>query len=278
MKKCLIFYSLITAILAFSVGACTEIYLNPMQSRFNDNFNGSLSSPSDVDPSGTNVFSIAFMGDAQIAGSGEGDRLEAALSDASAKGVSFAVVAGDLSNSGRDYQFDRYLNIMNNSGLTYYSVIGNHDIFFDGWKEYKSKIGRSIYTITADNLQLFVIDAANGLLGRRQLKWLEEELSNSSASHKIVVGHYPPWVGKLSSYFKMDSEEEAAILKDILYRNNVKYMFAGHYHGFEKIQIGKTWYITSGGVNHQLDLGQRAHYTILSVNGSDLSLQVVYID
>ncbi len=251
--------------------SCTNVDIDAVNSRWDDN--KKLSDVPDLDPPGTNSFSFAVMGDTHV-GNPDGDIFREAVEDASNNGAAFVVVAGDISDNGEKGQFTQFVNILNENSMEYRVAIGNHDIFFNGWKHYRKIIGKSIYSIDADNVHLVFLDSANGTFGVKQLEWLEKDLKNSSARHTIVITHFPPWVGNFSSLFKLSSEEEASIFKDILYRYNVDYMFSAHYHGYQKTKIGKTTYIVSGGANGVLDPGEFKHYIRVTVNGNDLKVSV----
>lgn len=66
----------------------------------------------------------------------------------------------------------------------------------------------------------------------RQLRWLDEELSNSKADFNIVIGHHPIYVSE-----KKRSDEQSLIQKldPILRKHNVSIYIAGHSHTFQHL-------------------------------------------
>ncbi|MDB2426056.1 metallophosphoesterase, partial [bacterium] len=139
----------------------------------------------------------------------------------------------------------------------------------------KNSVGPSVYSFDADNVHFSMLDSANGILGEAQLEWLKDDLASTSQPVKIVVTHYSPWTGRFLKLWAMSSDEEAAILKDIAYTYDVNLVLAGHYHGYINHIIGRTQYVTTGGVNKLIDFGESKHFIRVLVNGSDVSVQKV---
>jgi 3',5'-cyclic AMP phosphodiesterase CpdA len=255
--------------------ACTNLGFDSVGPRTHENFEGGLTVPGDIDPAGTNQFSFVMMGDTHI-GSPGGEVMKRIVADAVDHHDAFAVIAGDVSQGAQDGEFDQFISVFASANLSWRAAIGNHDLYFGGWERYKKKIGRSIYSFNADNVHFAMLDSANGILGQDQLQWLESDLAGDSHEHKILVTHFAPWNGQFSSIYKMSSEEEAAILKDIAYRHGVKLVVSGHYHGHSETTIGGVRYIVSGGANDILDLGERQNYLRVHVDGSTLTVDTVY--
>jgi 3',5'-cyclic AMP phosphodiesterase CpdA len=116
------------------------------------------------------------------------------------------------------------------------------------------------------------LDTANGQIGEKQLEWLDKDLQGATQTHKVVVMHYPPYVGSIGSLFQLSSEEEAIYFKDLMYKRNVAAVFAGHYHGYIDTVIGRTRYVVTGGANTILDPGNGSHYIKVNVTPSALTL------
>jgi len=259
---------------AFLFLSCTNFDIDPVSGRFEDNFSGRLTTPGNIDPAGTNDFTFAVMGDSHIGAPG-GKVLSSILDRVVAAGDAFVLLTGDITDTGRDSQYDDLNAMFVEKNVTFRTAIGNHDIFFGGWDSFSKKIGRSIYSFNADNLHVAVIDSANGVLGEGQLRWLERDMATSTAEHKIVISHFPAWNGTFSSIYKMASEEEAAILKDILHRTGVDIMFASHYHGYNETVIGGVKYIVTGGANDIIDIGNGQHFFRVRIRGSVMTTEYI---
>lgn len=260
----------------FGIGfsACNNLNFDGIRDRFRENFSGSLASPSNIDPAGSNAFTFAVFGDTHV-GLTATSFITTALTKSKNEGDAFVVIAGDLTNLGKADEFNAYVGTMNAAAHPYRSVIGNHDLYFDGWNNFKQFVGRSIYSFDADNVHFSILDSGNGTLGEAQLNWLKNDLAGTSQPIKVVVSHYSPISGGLDNLFKLSSEEECAVLKNILHKNNVNYMVAGHYHGFREANLGNTTYIVTGGVNSFLDPGNNNHFVRFVVNGNSITHQKV---
>jgi hypothetical protein len=273
MNKLILFCA---ALLFFLVPvACTNFTFDMQRKRVNENLTGTLAVPADIDPAGTNSFTFTLMGDTHI-GSPGGEVMQRIVTEAVTAGDAFAVIAGDVTQGGLDGEFTQFRSVFSTAGLPFRAAIGNHDLFFDGWERFKTQIGRSIYSFNADNVHFIMIDSGNGILGQTQLNWIEEDLKANTRPHIVMVTHFPPWNGYFSSIYKMSSDEEAAILKDLCYRYSVDIVAAGHFHGYEEHDIGRTKFIVSGGANDLIDLGQRMNYVRVRVNGDTMTVEVHY--
>ncbi len=266
-----------TILLFFSVGfllSCTTFETDPVTGRFNDNFSGEIAPVADIDPVGTNNFKFVVLSDTHM-GSPGGNVLESMLARIQSNGDAFVISCGDNTDNGEEGQYLAYQALFGKFNMAYRSAIGNHDIFFEGWKNFKKFLGRSMYSFNADNVHITVLDSANGVFGEKQLSWLEEDLKAATQTHKIVLTHYPIWNGNFTSVFKLASEEEAAIVKDMLSRYSVNIMFAGHYHGYNEIELGGVKYIVTGGANDLIDPGNHQNYVEVTVNGNSLDTRKV---
>ncbi|HEX4925529.1 MAG TPA: metallophosphoesterase [Bdellovibrionales bacterium] len=266
--------ALVAAALSLPV-ACTNFDLEMHNKRVSENFSGEITAPGDLDPAGTNNFTFIIMGDTHI-GSPGGEVMRRIVEAGVAAGDAFAVIAGDVTQGGLDGEFAQFKTVFSNNSLPFRAAIGNHDLYFGGWERFRQQLGRSIYSFNADNVHFVMIDSGNGILGKRQLQWLEDDLRVNTRPHVVIVTHFPPWNGHFSSIYKMSSEEEAAVLKDIAFRHGVDIIAAGHYHGFAEKDIGRTKYIVTGGANDLIDLGQRMNYVRVRVAGDAMTIEVVY--
>ncbi len=254
--------------------ACNNLNFDGIRERFRENFSGSLSAPANIDPAGTNAFSFTVLGDTHV-GLTSTDFISETLQQIQANGDAFVIVAGDLTNLGKANEFNAFKGTFTASGLPYRAALGNHDLYFEGWSNFKEHVGRSIYSFDADNVHVVVLDSGNGTIGEAQFNWLKADLAATTQPLKIVISHYPPISGTLDNLFKMASEEEAAILKDLMHRYNVNYMIAGHYHGYREQKLGNTTYIVTGAINTLLDPGNTKHFVRFTVSGNSISHQKV---
>lgn len=255
--------------------SCTNLEFNQTYDRMDDNYD--LQTPGNIDPAGNNSFTFGVMGDTHSGGSGD-DFYDEILTQMHTDGDAFVVVAGDLTNQGSESQFGSFKQSMidNSYDNLFRVAIGNHDIYFGGWENYKKSIGhRSMYSFDADNVHFVMLDTANGLVGRRQLDWLKEDLETTTQPIKIVVAHFPAYNGTFSGIYRLNSDEEVNLLQNIFYENNVNYYISGHYHGYASKKIGRTTYIVTGGANNLLDPGEYKHFVRFTVSDNIITHEVI---
>lgn len=98
------------------------------------------------------------------------------LQKACIPGDAFLVCNGDLTNSGSKEELQYFSDTMQAMPIPCYPVIGNHDIYHQSWPIWQELMGESIYRIDSGNTTLIMLDSANGILGKNQLIWLEQQL------------------------------------------------------------------------------------------------------
>lgn len=230
----------------------------------------------DFSPTNPAQFSFSAVGDAHI-GSAGGDLFQTALTRSKASGDQFTVVLGDNSNTGQEAELITFNAQAQAAGMTIYPVIGNHDIFFGGWNNYKSIIGKSIYSFNAGNVHFVALDSANGTIGENQLNWLVQDLQNTTKPIKIVMLHYPVYIKEFTSVYKLSSDEEITILKNIFRNYGVQLVLSGHYHGFADSILGGVRYVVTGACNHILDPGNNSSYVRVNVSGSTVGISLIQL-
>ena len=126
-----------------------------------------------------------------------------------------------------------------------YSILGNHDLYNDGWEVWSKTIYpyNSYYKFTLNasggqnsGFDFLFLDTGNGTLGGSQIESLERALAASSRP-KIVFMHYPVYAGGLV-YFALDDVQERARLIADFAASNVKYVFEGHTHSPRDYDFG----------------------------------------
>jgi hypothetical protein len=275
---------LLTLIWIVSIGvlvllptACTNIQMDQTTQRFNDNMTGQLKSYADI-PIGTpSAFSFSALGDVHV-GAPTASLMIKALQMSQNDGDLFSVLTGDNTNTGKESELLTFASNMLAVSIPVLPAIGNHDIFFGGWSRYKTVVGRSIYSVNAGSVHLIFLDTANGTVGKDQLNWLVSDLQANTRPIKVVVMHFPVVVGEFSTVFKLSSDEEATLFKNLMYQYGVQLVLSGHFHGFSDQKIGNTRYVVTGACNDILDLGQRSHYVKVTLANGELSVKPIYLN
>ena len=74
-----------------------------------------------------------------------------------------------------------YVEGLQTANLPIFSLIGNHELYFDGWEDYVELLGASVYWFEVKfdtGRDLFIsLDSASGTLGKKQMKWLMHALN-----------------------------------------------------------------------------------------------------
>ena len=170
----------------------------------------------------------------------------------------FAIHLGDLINAKGN--FPRFFQAATVSPAGYlagkdtiFYTLGNHDLYFNQWPEYKHYVGTSTYwfdTRTSGNklLDLFIcLDSGEGTLGVDGLEWLRtilEDKADKGYRHIIIFTHTHMFKqddsqGHTSNY----SMEETYEIANILTQYGVTEYWSGHDHAREKTSYGGVKYI-----------------------------------
>jgi predicted phosphodiesterase len=255
--------------------ACTNLKIGQTQQRFWDNMNLPLKTYSDFAPSDPNNFSFSMMGDTHV-GSDQGNLMVKALQMSKTDGDSFAVIAGDDSNTGLESELLTFESNIASVGLPVYPAIGNHDIFFNGWDHYKAIVGRSMYSFNAGVVHFVILDTANGTFGEEELNWLKSDLAATNKPVKVAVMHFPAVFGEFSTIYRLSDDEEITIFENIMNKYGVQLVVSGHYHGYSDKNVGGTRYIVTGACNDLLDIGNTSQYIkVMITNGNTVTTRQV---
>ena len=159
-----------------------------------------------------------------------------------------------------------------------FTVLGNHDLFFDGWEEYKSLIGPSVYWFEAKSASAkdlyIVLDTATGTLGRKQTRWIKSFLKDNRSSyrHCIIMTH--------TNIFNSDHTQntsgnlnfdETLELMDFLSENKVDLVLQGHDHYREDLRFNGVRYTVVGTIRDEIEAPE-----YLRVIVTDKGLQLVW--
>jgi len=143
------------------------------------------------------------------------------------KDIKFAVFCGDITQNGKEKDVKKFIDTARSLGIPAYPVIGNHDIYFGNWPVWKDLIGSTSYRVSGDGATLFILDSANGFIGKGQTDWLENELKETRGK-VFVFSHHNFFVGRPKGQQLADTKERARIIS--LLSGKCDIMFTGHSH------------------------------------------------
>lgn len=153
----------------------------------------------------------------------------------------FIVNLGDTTHTGSSKEMETFnewsnkikelaKNYLGEDDYKIYSILGNHDLYNEGWNKWKNKIYpyTSCYYFSTNKFSYYFIDTANGSVGDKQLDDLEIKLK-ADPNPKIIFSHYPIYAGGNLLFIIQNTLERAKLLT-FFKKNNTKQIFTGHAH------------------------------------------------
>lgn len=192
-------------------------------------------------------FTFAIVGDLHIGT--DTARFSRILTQSKGEGDAFIILLGDIVDKGEVKSFTALTQALAAVSMqnAFLPVIGNHDVFDEGWLHYKTVFGASHYAITVGNCRFIALDTADGTVGEDQFHWLEEELSKPSVTHTFLLSHYLPTIPGQRTYLRLANEMEALKLMKLAERTSVRAWLGAHYHSYIHERIENVDYIVAGG-------------------------------
>lgn len=159
-------------------------------------------------------------------------------------------------------------------------IAGNHDIFYDGWAQWKDLFHSSTYyffvqTPSAKDIYI-MLDSANGTLGEKQLDWFRDVLENQrpGCRHCFVCVH--------TNFFRTDASqlpstnftlEETYTLTSLFSKSSVDFVLGGHDHFRDVSTYDGVTYITLDQIKDGTD---NASYMVFDT-GQNMDYQFIKI-
>ena len=178
----------------------------------------------------------------------------------------FAIHAGDMVNESGETGF-----LMTDDALRFnattqaadkpcFLVVGNHDVYYDCADYFKQHFHTSTYTVTVNtvsgNKDLFIfLDSGNGTHGKRQMEWLEEQLSHyTEYRHRFVISHN--WLFRTTYNYTTTPaanlpEDEQYAFMDLMSQNDVDMVLMGHFHYRDVKTFGGVKYLMTDNLNER---------------------------
>lgn len=165
----------------------------------------------------------------------------------------FCIYLGDAIDCKGNYDafMDQISPILNSGRDTLFCTPGNHDIYYDQWKDYVARFKTSCYQFEVLTPQghrdLFLcLDSSSGSLGRDQLQWIRSTLENASKAgyrHITIFTHTHLFKKDASQGHTSNYEmEETYELTGLFRRTGVDLVLAGHDHSREYTMFGGVEY------------------------------------
>lgn len=163
--------------------------------------------------------------------------------------ITAMVLVGDIV-TGRERDYETFHRLLPpNEIKPSFLLVGNHELYFDGWKHYFRLFGPSVYYFTIktpSKEDLYIcLDSGNGTLGKSQLRWLKTLLEKNRHSYdKCVIFTHVNFFRDRHTLSTNPLINELLVLMDLFEEYQVNYVIMGHDHVRAVNVIGKTTYLT----------------------------------
>jgi len=155
------------------------------------------------------------------------EKIKNAITDNDAK---FVTILGDITQNGAEKDFKKVFEFTRSLSVPCYPVIGNHDVYFGNWPQWKKHIGSTRYRVDGGSVTLFILDSANAFIGKAQVDWLEKELKTANGT-VFVMTHSDFFVqDKIKIQQLYDPAERARIMSLLHNYDKSKMLLMGHSH------------------------------------------------
>ena len=129
------------------------------------------------------------------------------------------------------------------------TIVGNHDLFFGQWDDYKHYFGSSTYFFVVHtphyNDLYIMLDSGSGCHGKKQMDWLKQLLNyRNEYRHCVVCSHVNVFRSDLSQFVSGNLPlEETYQLLNLLTESKVELYLQGHDHFREEVVYNGVRYV-----------------------------------
>lgn len=221
-------------------------------------------------------YTLCIAADIHMGGTSNFDKF---LTVSKSMNAAAIILNGDISKGNiADYQTLQQ-HLPDTKQLKYFSLVGNHDLFYNGWDEFHNLFGSATYYFTVKSPKandLFIcIDTGNGTLGIKQLDWLKNVLQETRALYRncIVFTHSNLYRAK-HSLTTNPVDEELLIIMDLFTKHRINTVISGHEHNNAVEKFGNTTYFTADSMK---DDNENAGYVKLTIKNGIIDYQFIEI-
>lgn len=190
----------------------------------------------------------------------------------------FIITSGDLTDGGEKEQYEYVLNqVKAHLMIPFYSAIGNHDLYGDGWDAFKEYIGPSVAKFKFGNSLFILVDTASCEVGRDQFDWLEDTLKNSHAKHKFIFTHMCLYNKVAELPIILCDPDERYHMESLLKKYKVDFYLCGHGHYAEETKIGDTIHIQGATASAwNTPMNGDPEFFNFTIDGDDVDYEKIY--
>jgi 3',5'-cyclic AMP phosphodiesterase CpdA len=200
----------------------------------------------------------------------------------------FVLMLGDNLYGGespKDYRkkFEDVYKKLLDEKIKFYATLGNHDTSNQRFYDDFNMKGNEYYRFKKGDVAFYSLNS--NYMDKRQVKWLEEELSKDVSKWKICFLHHPPY----SSGKKHGPDVELReVVEPIFLKYGVNLVLAGHEHFYERMKPQKGIHYIISGAGGKLRAGgvrasqiteksfdQDLHFILVEIADDELHFQVI---
>lgn len=148
----------------------------------------------------------------------------------------FVIMMGDNIYGGhrpKDFErkFEKPYKSLLDDGVKFYACLGNHDVSEEVQYKPFNMNGQHYYTFKKGDVEFFVLDS--NYMDSKQLDWIQQQLSASSAKWKIVYFHHPLYSDGRFHGPDVDLRNQ---VMPIFEKYGVNVVMSGHDHVYERFK------------------------------------------
>jgi len=201
----------------------------------------------------------------------------------------FVLMMGDNMYGGeapQDFQkkFAEPYKALLDQKVKFYATLGNHDQALQVNYTNFNMDGKEYYRFKKGDVAFYSLNS--NYMDKKQVKWLEDELSRETAKWKVSFFHHPPY----SSAKKHGSDGQLReVVEPIFLKYGVKVVLTGHDHVYERIKPQKGIYyfvsgaggkLRSGDIDKQSGITEKSydrdmHFMLFEVAGDQMYFQAI---
>lgn len=205
----------------------------------------------------------------------------------------FIIHLGDMITKPNEKEWKEFFEISKPINLPFFPVVGNHDvgITLRGEEIYQKQFilpkKQTFYAFQAGGALFVILDSekGKGKIVDHQWSWLEDTLTSSNDSLKLVFLHRPLFL-PMDSLKLGKGMDKDPFARDHLHRlflkTKVKAVFAGDDHRYDRREEDNILYVITGGGGAPIyalkDKGGYFHYIWVSVESGKMEAEVVDLD
>lgn len=219
-------------------------------------------------------FSFVFAADSHLGYGPANKNTDLAIKDMvlNEKGVAFAIVAGDITETGAEEEYEIFEQLTKGLPFPVFGALGNHE---SKWQDpqgsiFASTLGPRNYSFDYGQWHFVVLDTTYpgqtiGTLEPETLRWLEADLRAQPKTKPVAIFAHHPLLYQPSRF--QDSDDEFASLIE---KYPVRVVFCAHGHSFITWKGQGRDFLMTGAL-------MDGAYTVVEVNGQSLTAYSVKV-